>query len=83
MLGIISQLVIACTGMVAIYLTQQSKEYLKKYAPILGLLGQPFWYYTTLMNEQYGIFVLTLGYTYLWGLGLYNSWFKEVNNVQN
>lgn len=76
MLSIISQLMIAFSGMVAIYLTQQGNLSLKKYAPILGLIGQPFWYYTTLMNEQYGIFVLTLGYTYLWGLGLYNSWFK-------
>ena len=77
MLGIISQVIIACTGMVAIYLTQQSNDNLKKYAPILGLVGQPFWYYTTLTNVQYGIFLLTLGYTYLWGMGLYNSWFKE------
>lgn len=77
MLGIISQVIIACTGMVAIYLTQQSNDNLKKYAPILGLVGQPFWYYTTLTNGQYGIFLLTLGYTYLWGMGLYNSWFKE------
>ena len=82
MMSVISQLMIACTGMVAIYLTQQNNQELKKYAPILGLIGQPFWYYTTLMNEQYGIFVLTLGYTYLWGLGLYNSWFKENNSVK-
>lgn len=73
----IAQVVIAFTGMVAIYLTQQNNESLKKYAPILGLVGQPFWYYTTLLNEQYGIFILTLGYTYLWGMGLYNSWFKR------
>lgn len=71
-----AQIVIAFTGMVAIYLTQQSKDALKKYAPILGLVGQPFWYYTTLLNEQYGIFFLTLGYTYLWGMGFYNNWIK-------
>lgn len=71
-----AQIIIALTGMVAIYLTQQSKDSLKKYAPILGLIGQPFWYYTTLSNEQYGIFFLTLGYTYLWGMGFYNNWIK-------
>lgn len=71
-----AQIVIAFTGMVAIYLTQQSRESLKKYAPVLGLIGQPFWYYTTLSNEQYGIFFLTLGYTYLWGMGFYNNWIK-------
>ena len=78
---IFSQLIIAVTGMVAIYLTQQSNEGIKKYAPILGLAGQPFWYCTTLLNEQYGIFVLTLGYTYLWGLGFYNNWIKNKNDL--
>lgn len=73
---VFAQIVIALTGMVAIYLTQQSNEGIKKYASILGLIGQPFWYYTTLLNEQYGIFFLTLGYTYLWGMGFYNSWLK-------
>lgn len=72
----IVQILLAFTGLTAIYLTQQKNEDIKKYSSILGLLGQPLWYYTTLSNDQYGIFVLTLGYTYLWGLGFYNSWIK-------
>lgn len=74
----IIQTLLALTGVIAIFITQQSNEKIKKYAPIFGLLGQPLWYYTTIANDQYGIFVLSLGYTYLWGLGLYNSWFKKV-----
>ena len=77
----IVQTLLALTGLSAIYLTQQSNENIKKYAPVLGLLGQPLWYYTTLSNDQYGIFVLTLGYTYLWGLGFYNTWIKPAERA--
>ena len=72
----IIQVALFFTGFIAIAITQQSNDKIKKYAPIFGLLGQPFWLYTALDNGQYGIFALTLGYTYLWGLGFYNSWVK-------
>jgi len=73
----IAQSMIAITGLLAIYLTQQEyKPELKKYASFFGLAGQPFWFYTTYVNEQFGIFVLSLGYTYVWYLGFYNNWIK-------
>jgi len=71
------QIAIAVTGVVAIWLTQQSKSELKKYASILGLIGQPFWFYATISAEQWGIFVLSWFYTYSWGLGFYNNWIKK------
>lgn len=73
----IDQMMIALTGCVAVFLTQQNNAKWKKYAPILGLIGQPFWFYTTYTNEQWGIFVLSFFYTYSWGLGVYNSWVRE------
>lgn len=75
------QILLAVTGLSAIYITQQRNDSIKKYAPVLGLLGQPLRYYTTLSNDQYGIFILTLGYTYLWGLGFYNAWFKPAERA--
>ena len=69
------QLAIVLTGMVAIYLTQQTRHPdAKKYASILGLIGQPFWFYATYKAEQWGMFMLCFGYTYAWGLGFYNNW---------
>lgn len=71
------QIAIALTGLAAIYLTQQTKHpTLTKYACILGLIGQPFWFYETFQAQQWGIFVLCFGYTYAWCLGFYNNWIK-------
>lgn len=74
----IDQIVIASTGMTAVFLSQQSKEKWKKYASILGLLGQPFWFWATISAEQWGMFVLCIAYTYSWALGFYNNWIRKV-----
>ena len=74
---ILTQLAILCTGVVAIYLSQQSNDELKRYACLFGLAGQPFWMYSAITAEQFGIFVLTLFYTFAWGKGLYEHWIKK------
>lgn len=71
------QIFIALTGVIAIYLTQQNNDTIKKYACIFGMAGQPFWFYSSYTNEQWGIFVLCVFYTYSWGLGIYNNWIKR------
>lgn len=70
------QLMIAFTGVIAIFLTQQSNDRIKKYACLFGLAGQPFWFYSAYTNEQWGIFVLCVFYTYSWALGFKNNWIK-------
>lgn len=71
------QIAIALTGGIAIWLSQQHRENWKKYASILGLIGQPFWFYATYKAEQWGIFGLTFFYTYSWAVGFKNSWVKK------
>ena len=73
----IEQIMIALTGLIAVGLSQQGNLELKRYACFFGLAGQPFWFYATLQAEQFGIFVLSLFYTYAWGMGLYNNWIKD------
>lgn len=70
------QVVIALTGVVAIYLSQQDNESLKKYACIFGLLGQPFWFISAYQSEQWGIFLLCCFYSYAWYTGVNNNWIK-------
>ena len=76
MVEILSQILILMTGGVAVYLSQQGNDNLKRFACIFGAIGQPFWWYSTLQAEQYGMFALTLLYTYSWCLGIYNNWVK-------
>lgn len=71
------QLFIALTGGVAIWLTQQKRSEWKKYACIFGIIGQPFWFYSAYVAEQWGILVLTFFYTYSWCVGLKNNWIKK------
>ena len=73
----IEQIAIALTGVTAIWITQQKKDKLKKYACLFGIAGQPFWFYSAIANEQWGIFVLCCFYTYAWGTGVYNNWIKK------
>lgn len=62
-------------GIIAIYLTNlpEGHKY-KKYAPIAGLTGQPFWFYVCWVTQQWGIFALTAVYSYCWAKGFWNYW---------
>ncbi len=68
------QIIIALTGVPAIWLTQQNNNSWKKYACLFGVVGQPFWFYSTYIAEQWGMFALVIFYTYSWGLGIKNYW---------
>ncbi len=76
------QIAIAFTGVIAIYLTQQSNDKIKKYACIFGLLGQPFWFYSAYSNDSWGIFTLCFFYTYSWFIGFHNNFIKK-NKTQS
>ena len=72
---IIVQSIIMFTGIIAIYLTQQeNRKDWKKYACIFGLISQPFFLYTTYVNDQIGMFILSIMYTYVWYIGFKNIW---------
>ena len=73
------QIAIALTGIIAIWLTQQSKDEWKKYACLFGIAGQPFWIYSAYNAEQWGILILTVFYTYSWCLGIKNNWLTDSN----
>lgn len=69
------QILIAITGTIAIWLTQQHREKWKRYAGIIGLLGQPAWLISSYQSELWGVFAMSIFYTYAWCLGIKNSWF--------
>ena len=71
------QIAIALTGVVAIWLSQDEEESKRKYACIFGLIGQPFWFYSAYIAEQWGIFVLCFFYSYAWYKGFKLNWMKD------
>jgi hypothetical protein len=73
----IEQVIIGVTGVTAIWLTQQKREGWKKYACLFGMASQPFWFYSSYIAEQWGIFTLCAFYTYSWWLGIKNNWLTK------
>lgn len=70
------QIIIFVSEVLAMWLTQQNNESLKKYAPIVGLIGEPCWLYSTYQTAQWGIFALSVVFMFIWAQGLYNHYKK-------
>ena len=68
------QVGIALFGVAAIWLSQDTRESWRRYACVLGILGQPFWFYATYKAQQWGMFSLCFLYTYAWCRGFANNW---------
>lgn len=76
LIAMVVQTVIFITGFFAIWLSQDERSHFRKYACIFGLVGQPFWFYTSFMMEQWGIMALTFIYTIAWARGVFVHWLK-------
>jgi nicotinamide riboside transporter PnuC len=59
------------------------REKWKRWGYIIGLCGQPFWFYSAFTTKQYGIVLLSVFYTYSWIQGIYNYWIKKNEKIQN
>lgn len=73
LLDVIAQIGITITGVLSVFLIAHKS----KWGPMFGLLGEPFWFLTSIINKQAGIVVLTVVYTIGWGLGVYKWWWKH------
>lgn len=71
----IAQLGIALFGVSAIWLSQAPRPQQQRWACVLGLAGQPFWFWATISAEQWGMVVLCLFYTVAWARGVRRWWF--------
>lgn len=68
----ISQIAIPILGTLSIILIARKN----KWGLVLGLLAQPFWFYTTYTHQQWGAFGLSWIYTASWVYGIY-VWFWQ------
>jgi len=66
-----SQAVITCTGFLSLYLIASQDAKMRMYAGIVGLIGEPFWFTTALINEQWGILPLAAVYGFNWARVVY------------
>lgn len=71
--SVIPQIMIpVCSVFTATLITRGDKRS-RKIGCLIGLLAQPFWYWTTLENSQYGVFLVAVYYTWRWVIGVRNN----------
>lgn len=71
---VIAQVIIACTGVTAVWLSQSPKQSMRRWACVLGLISQPAWFFTVAVNGQFGLFIVAIVYTFAWSRGFYYHW---------
>jgi nicotinamide riboside transporter PnuC len=76
-LDLIAQIGITIFGVSAIILVAKKN----KWGFVLGLISCPFWFITSYLNKQVGVFFLNIVYTGTWIYGIYN-WFYKKDNKQ-
>lgn len=62
-------------GVLAVWLSQSASPSRRRWAPIVGMLGQPFWFAAAW--GQPGMLVVVSLYTYCWGQGIWNHWLRR------
>ena len=63
------QVMLGILGVTAIWLSQDHRESVQKWACVFGLLGQPFWLYATWTKELWVMFIICCFYTVSWWKG--------------
>jgi len=76
MLETISQIMIFVCGVSGAFLYSSNSRY-SKYAPVVGLIVQPFWFYTAWQNGQWGVFAVSVFYTASFVYGVWAFWFRK------
>ncbi len=61
-------------GVGAVYLSQSANPASRKWACIVGMAGQPFWFIAA--YPQPGMLIVVTLYTLVWGKGIWTHWKK-------
>ena len=70
----ICQFFIGVLGIIALVIVAFFENKGRRWGYVIGLLGQPFWFITSIMHHQWGVLILSIAYTIVWGYGVW-SWF--------
>ncbi len=72
-----NQLAIAVFGLTSMWMALGNSAPLRKLAPVLGLLGQPFWFMATVPTQQWGMVALCVAYTLVYLNGIRVQWWAK------
>ena len=69
-----TQLLIAVFGLTSIWFAMGHNPVLRKWAPVIGLAGQPFWLAFAWQSQAWGLGLLVAAYTLVYLRGVWVQW---------
>jgi hypothetical protein len=72
--AIVAQALIAVTGLTAAWLSNSPRFKARRWACVISLIGQPAWLYTAWQSQQWGVILVTIGYTVAFIRGVHTYW---------
>lgn len=73
----VSQAMIIICGILTAWLSQDPKFENRRWSSIAGLIVQPFWFYSTYMNDQWGMFAVSFVFLVAYMRGFWECWIKK------
>lgn len=68
------QLALAFFGLTALYMATGHNLKARRWAPIVGLCGQPFWLIFAVQAQAWGLLALSAAYTAVYIRGVWMQW---------
>lgn len=73
----LTQIALAAFGLTALWLAMGDSYLGRRWAPVVGLAGQPWWVWFAINSEAWGLLVLSLAYTVVYACGAWVQWRPE------
>lgn len=70
------QIMIMLFGATAVWLSQDRRASWRRWACVLGMMAQPFWFIAAWKAAQWGILAINCIYTYAWARGIWTNWIR-------
>lgn len=68
------QIAIAIIGVLVAWINQDPTERTRRWACVIGMVGQPFWFWSAWHACQWGVLAVTAGYTLAFMRGIWVYW---------
>lgn len=68
------QLALAVFGLTALYMATGNNPRGRRWAPLVGLAGQPFWIVFAVQAQAWGLLALSLAYSAVYVRGAWLQW---------
>ena len=70
----LTQLALAIFGLTALWLATGTDAAGRRWAPVIGLAGQPFWIAFAIKSSAWGLLALSIAYSVVYARGIWKQW---------